>query len=127
MKIDIRTAALLVGTISLVLFPALALAQTGLIPCSGTDCDFDDLVTLVKNVINFLLFKIAAPLAAVMFAYAGFLYLSNRGNEGQVKQAHEIFWYVFWGLVVALGAWILINFILTFFLGAASPFNFLTP
>lgn len=91
------------------------------------ECDFNDLVTLAQNVINFLIFNIAAPLAAVMFAYAGFLYVTNRGNEGQVKQAHEIFLYVFWGLVCALAAWITVNFILEFFLGSASQFNFLGP
>lgn len=111
-------------------FPALASAatQSGLVVCgnvSGEQCTFDDLIKQVQVVIDFLIFKIAAPLAAVMFAYAGFLYVTNRGNESQVKQAHEIFWNVFIGLVVALAAWLIISFILTFFLGEGSKFNFL--
>jgi len=89
------------------------------------ECYFEDMIILAQNVINFLIFKIASPLAAVMFAYAGFLYVTNRGNEGQVKQAHDIFLYVFWGLLVALAAWITVNFILEFFLGSGSAFNFL--
>lgn len=121
--------------------PTVVFAQSTIIPCgfdlngdgvvktmAGFDeeCDFNDLITLAQNVINFLIFGIASPLAAIMFAYAGFLYVTNRGNEGQVKQAHDIFLYVFWGLVVALGAWVFVNFILEFLLGAGSSYNFLT-
>ena len=76
--------------------------------------------------LNFLIFKIAAPLGAIMFAYAGFLYITNGGNESKIKQAHDVFLYVFIGLVVSLAAWLLMNFILEFFLGAGSSFNFLS-
>lgn len=98
---------------------------TGLVVCTGPDCDFNKLIEQVQVVINFLIFQIAAPLAAIMFAYAGFLYVTNRGNESQIKEAHEIFWNVFIGLVIALAAWLTINFILTFFLGESSSFNLL--
>jgi len=107
----------------------------GIVVCGNTSggnqgldsqpCTFNDIINQVKVVIDFALFKIAAPLAAVMFAYAGFLYVTNRGNESQIKQAHEIFWNVFIGLVIALAAWLTMNFILTFFLGQDSAFNFL--
>lgn len=88
-------------------------------------CTFDDFIVLAQNVINFLIFKIAAPLAAIMFAYAGYLYLTNRGNEAQVKQAHDVFTYVLIGLIVALAAWLTVNFIVTFFL--KPEYNFLAP
>lgn len=108
-------------------------APSGLVPCGNTaaagvttdPCAYADLVTLVTTVINFLIFKIAAPLGAIMFAYAGFLYLTNGGNESKIKQAHDVFLFVFWGLVVALAAWLLVNFVLEFFLGTGSAFNFL--
>lgn len=103
--------------------------DSGLVVCGNPGqpaCGFDKLIQQVQVAINFLIFRIAAPLAAVMFAYAGYLYVTNRGNEGQINEAHEIFWNVFIGLVVALAAWLTINFILVFFLGASSPFNFLT-
>ena len=60
-----------------------------------------------------------------MFIWAGFLYLTAAGNEGQVKKAHELFWAVFIGIVIALAAWLLVNAVLTFFLGEDSIFNFL--
>jgi len=100
---------------------------SGLIPCgiSSTpgamvdatqQCTFDDLIILAQNVINFLIFNIASPLAAVMFAYAGFLYVTNAGNESRVNEAKGIFWAVFWGFVIVLAAWLTVNMIVTFFL-----------
>jgi hypothetical protein len=127
--------------------PTVVFAQSTLIPCGfdlngdkqvkdanppmlqsspHEECYFNDVVTIAQNVINWLIFKLAMPLAAIMFAYAGFLYVTNQGNEGQVKQAHDIFTNVFIGLVIALAAWITVNFVLQFFLGANSKFNFLS-
>jgi len=119
------------------MFAGAQKVSSGLIPCgnvssggsiaAGQECEFNDFIILAQNVINFLIFKIASPLAAIMFAYAGFLYLTNGGNESKVKQAHDIFWYVFIGLVVALAAWLVVNFILEFFLGTGSVYNLLGP
>jgi len=132
------SAGFLIATAMLVGMPMFAFAQPatpdeGLIPCGNTKadntvsdpCTFGDLITLAQTVINFLIFKIAAPLAAVMFIWAGFLYLTAAGNEGQVKKAHDLFWAVFIGLVIALAAWLMVSFVLRFFLGDASNFNFL--
>lgn len=122
------TALIAVPLIGFAQGPASTIIPCGLNSSNGvvTDpCTFNHLITLAQNVINFLIFRIAAPLGAIMFAYAGFLYVTNRGNEGQVTQAHEIFLYVFWGLVIALAAWLLVNFILVFLLGDASDFNYL--
>jgi hypothetical protein len=132
--------------VSLFFVPNVLLAQapppSTIIPCGFDDdtdgvvrdsstspdeeCKWNDIIILAQNVINFLIFSIAAPLAAVMFAYAGFLYVTNNGNEGKVRQAHEIFLYVFWGLVVCMAAWLTVNYVLVFFLGASSGFNLLS-
>ena len=125
----LASAALLFGA-----FTVADAATLGLIPCgnvaSGTGsttdmCTFTDLVVLAQTVIKFLIFSLAAPIAAIMFAYAGFTYITNGGNELKIKQAHDIFLYVFWGLIIALAAWLMVNFVLTFLLGTGSAFNFL--
>lgn len=146
LKLLLLPIVVLLGTV-LMPIPAIAQSPSSIIPCGfdlngdtvirdtpsawsaspHEECYFEDFIILAQKFIDFLIFKIAAPLAAVMFAYAGFLYVTNRGNEGQVKQAHDIFLYVFWGFVVALGAWITVNFILEFFLGSGSIYNFLGP
>jgi hypothetical protein len=105
--------------------------NSGLVPCgfgdnadAAEECQFDDLILLAKNVMNFLLFVIAVPIAAVSFAWAGWLYLSAAGNESKVKQAHEIFGYVVLGLCIALAAWLIVN-ALVIGLGVGSKYNFL--
>jgi hypothetical protein len=109
-----------------VVMPSSVYAATasGLIPCgnapgAGEACTFDDIIKLAQNVINFLIFKIASPIAAVMFAYAGFLWVTNAGNESKITQAKGIFWAVFIGFVVALAAWLTINMIVNFFLDSS--------
>lgn len=134
------TATALFTLMIIAAVPSIGLAQTkttsGLIPCGqGTlvggmvaeneRCTFDDLIILAQNVINFLIFRIAAPIAAVMFAYAGFLWLTNGGNEARITQARSVFWMVFWGLVIALAAWLTVNMIVTFFVGTDSQVNYL--
>ena len=59
----------------------------GLVPCDGgaTPCDFAALLTLISNVLDFMIYSVATPIAAIMFAYAGFLYLTAQDNEGKVK------------------------------------------
>ena len=143
-------ATLVFGILMLAtLSPLVSYAATsGLIPCgfdvnnSGVvadefnpdgsiklseECHYSDFITLVETVIDFLIFKLAAPISALMFAYAGFLYMTNNGNESQIKQAHDIFLSVFWGFVIALGAWLVVKVILGFLIGDTSPFNFLGP
>jgi hypothetical protein len=140
MKFFTQIAATILFALMIIAFtPGSVLAQTktisGLIPCGNVvengmvveseRCTFDDLIVLAQIVINFLIFKIAAPLAAVMFAYAGFLWLTNAGNESKITQAREVFWMVFWGLVIALAAWLTVNMIVTFFVGEGSAVNYL--
>lgn len=115
-------------------------AETGgLVPCGtelvtpgqGADyksvaegCKFEQFIILAKNIMNFLLFTIAVPIAAISFAWAGWLYLSASGNESKVQEAHRIFGYVVWGLCIALAAWLIVNAIVIG-LGVGSKYNFL--
>jgi len=85
-----------------------------LVPCNGSKenpCNFNSLVQLVSNIIDFIIY-ISVSASAVMFAYAGFLYLSSQGDTGKVKTAHNIFKNVGWGLVFVLGAWLIVKAIL---------------
>lgn len=84
----------------------------GLIPCGGAGeplCTFNFFIQLIRNVINFLLVSIAIPLAMILFAYAGWLYMSAGGDPGKISQGHQIFRNVVVGLVLALAAWLIVN------------------
>ena len=73
-------------------------------------CKWPDLIILGNNIIDFLL-TISVSLAAISFAYAGFLYMTAGGDTGTI-QAHEILWKVVIGIVVSLGAWLIVHFII---------------
>lgn len=75
-------------------------------------CDFADLMDLVNNVINFLLFVIATPLVAIILCYAGFLLLTSGGSSEKMTKVKSIFKNVIIGYIVALLAWLLIKTIL---------------
>src|SRR3990167_3263145 len=111
---NIKTLTAVIAPTILILaifLPAYTLADP-LVPCSGADCDFDSLIELIKNIVTFLLFSFAVPLAAISFAIAGVMILTAGGNTGQVEKAKEIFWNVLIGLIVALSAWLIVNAIL---------------
>lgn len=115
--------------------PTLSFAQSGLIPC-GTEktkietiidangketqtggeiinpCEFSDIFKLINDVVNFLLFTLALPIAAIMFAYSGFLMLFSGGDSGKRTKAKGIFWNVVLGLILAAAAWLIVHTIL---------------
>ena len=106
--------------ISLVVFSILALPLLsfagGLIPCDGSTaspCDFNALMKLIDNVIQFILFKLALPVAALMFFYAGFKLVTSGGSTEARGKAKSIFTSTVFGLVIAVGAWIIVKTILT--------------
>ena len=90
---------------------------SSLVPC-GTNtnpgaCDFNALIKLVNNVVNFILFRLAVPIAAIMFAYAGFELLTAGGDTAKLKKAKTIFTNVAIGLVIAAAAWLIVHTILS--------------
>lgn len=76
-------------------------------------CDFNYLMALVNNVIDFLLFVIATPLVAIILCYAGFLMLTSGGSSEKVTKAKHIIKSVVFGYIIALAAWLIINTILS--------------
>ena len=106
--------------------PALALAQGGLpdkiVPCSGVDCTFCDLAQLAQNILNTGIF-VAVFLSAVLFAYAGWLYLSNEAL-GEQMRARAMFQNVAFGLAIILGAWLFVDTLMKTLLGGSYlPWN----
>lgn len=92
-----------------------AVLPGGLIPCGNSGqpaCDFNMLIKLVQNIINFLVYM-AAPVAAVAFAWAGVLYLTAAGDETKIGKAHAIFTDVLIGLGIVLSAWLIVKLIVT--------------
>lgn len=103
-------------------FVSMAYAQTGgLVPCTD-NCTFSSLITLISNVLQFMLF-LAAFVATLLFAYAGFQYVFAAGDQGKIKKAHQIFWTTFIGLVFMASAWLIVKLIVdTLGSGAGAQF-----
>jgi hypothetical protein len=114
----------------MVVVPGISLAQgapdSGLVHCGITDkavlaahkdyanpCDFNSLMDLVNTVINFILFKMVVPIAAIMFAYAGYLLVTAGGETaGARTKAKSIFTNAIVGLIIAVAAWLIVSTIL---------------
>ena len=97
--------------------PALSFAAQnpsllGLVTCNEK-CDFNDLMTLINKVIHFVLYDMAIPIAAIMFAYAGFLLVTAGGETGAVTKARSIFTNTVLGLIFAVAAFVIIRTILS--------------
>jgi hypothetical protein len=107
----------LIFIVTLLLLAPVASFAAGLVPCGGpgdkyAKCDFNTLMIMINGLIDFLLFKISLPIAAIVFAYVGFLILFSGGDEGKHKQARSIATNLVFGIVIALVAWLIVKTIL---------------
>ena len=82
-----------------------------LVPCSGSNCGFNELMTLVNNVINYIFIVFAVPIAAIMFAYAGFLIVTSAGSKESREKAKSIFYNVALGLFFIGASWLIVHVI----------------
>lgn len=67
------------------------------------ECDFADLLTLVNNVLNWLV-MISFSAAIITFSWAGFTLLTSGGNPVKKDQAKKMLWSVVKGFTIILAA-----------------------
>ena len=123
----IRSAAILIFVLAVT--PSLAMAA-GIPTIVPSDCNgpggcqsICELAVLAQNVLNAAIY-LAVVVSAVLFAWAGFLYLTNVANSGQHSRAVEVFTNVFIGLVIILAGWLVIDVVMRAFVGASVlPWN----
>ncbi len=130
-----KSFALLFLILTIVSFvPKLSLAQTsgsstlnygGWVQCDGMiakdgngtllepernkECNFINLINMVKYLINWL-FGISVPIMVAMLAYSGYLHMT--GKEANIKKSYEILKKAVLGFVVMLMAWFIVTTIL---------------
>ena len=100
---------------ALALAPSLALAVSINNPIVPQSCNgkggchsICDLATLAQNVMNVGIF-VAVFLSAILFAWAGWKYVTAQGNSGQAGAAKKLFFNVMIGFVIILVAWIFVD------------------
>ena len=120
MKIYNQKICAVVVSLAIFIVPVLAFAQIG-IPCGDfkagqKECGFDDLIILANNVIKFLMFSVAVPLAAIGFMWVGGNLVINQDKEGAWSTAKNSFWDIIMGFGIMLGAYVFIKTLLFAFL-----------
>ena len=113
------TLALGLVAIPLVLAPAVSAdsaaesVQDGVKEIGGTS-NQTDFNTGVKTIVNMLLFLLGL-VSVVMIIYGGFRYTTSQGDSGNTKAAKDIILYAVIGLVVAILAFAIVNFVISSF------------
>ncbi|MEI8174689.1 MAG: hypothetical protein WCG28_01935 [bacterium] len=75
-------------------------------------CDFNAFMDLINTVIKFILFKLAVPISAIMFFYAGFELVISGGNTEKRGMAKKVFTNAVLGLVIAVASWLIVRTVL---------------
>jgi hypothetical protein len=67
----------------------------------------DTIRGLIETIVNEILIPIGGVVAVVMIIYAGFLYVTAKGDPGQIKKAHDALLWAVIGAAILLGAWVI--------------------
>ena len=120
MKINLKKALVYSLVVMFLVSPLVVDAQSGsgfqwgnLVPCGETDpteCGPEEFFELIFNVVTAVII-LGITFSTIIFAYAGFLYITAQGNQEQVKKATKIFGRVGIGLFFALIAYLVIQLI----------------
>ncbi len=87
-----------------------------LVPCGTSknpeDCTICHLWKLISNIINFISFNLAIPVAAFLFIVAGVIFLTSGGNQNRVGLARSILTNTIIGIAIIFVSWIFIDSLL---------------
>ena len=103
-----------------VFLPLTASAHVGipdhLVPCGrpGTPpvCNVCHLYDLAHNLMDFMLWALAAPLLVVALIAGGVVWLTSAGSEEKVALGRRILFSAIIGFLIAFAAWVIVNTIL---------------
>ncbi len=108
--------------VAVVYAQAPKLDYSGFVKCDGelkdgeqgrqTRCDFAALMNTIVKLVNWL-FYISIPLAIVMFAWSGALYMT--GQKGNIDKAKGIFTAVAVGFIIMVVAWFVVRQVVEWF------------
>lgn len=80
--------------------------------CTGIGAKGDSLLTTVNKIINIVI-GVVGFAAVAMTIYGGVQYTTSAGDPGKVKKAKDTIMYGIVGLVVAILAFAIVNFVLS--------------
>ncbi|MDP3051996.1 MAG: TrbC/VirB2 family protein [bacterium] len=101
-KILFKTSFFL-ASFGLAPFARAACEETGGLKNPLISCSFAELVTNIAKIVA----AIGVPIAVCAIIWAGFLFVTARGSEDQIKKAKTTFFWAIIGTAILLGAWAL--------------------
>lgn len=116
-KTVLLSLALLIGVVAFV--PSYVSAspageiQTGVNQAGGTG--EPTLGARIQTIVNMLLFLLGA-IAVIMIVIGGIRYTTSNGDSGNIKSAKDTILYSAVGLVVAILAYAIVNFVISVFI-----------
>jgi riboflavin transporter FmnP len=81
----------------------------GLVPCRGAGCTPCHVLLLIKNIANFLVRDVTAPLAGLLFLVGGIMMIAAGGSEERFKKGKQIFVNTAIGAFIVLASWAIVN------------------
>lgn len=99
-----------------------------IVPCGGHNSDGTDgplctvchIPKLIKNLIDYMIYYIALPLAAVMFTVAGVFFVTAGENPQKVQQAKSLFKSIVIGILIIFLGWTLVDTVIYTLAGGES-------
>lgn len=82
-------------------------------PAQGVASTLSEVPQVIGNATNVLISLIGA-FSFLMLAYAGFLYLTGRGEKTRILKAHRAFAYAIYGLIIGVLAYGIANTVIRF-------------
>lgn len=82
--------------------------DTGLVTCVGPDCNWCSLMSLVNNVVEWLIIFLSV-IAVIVLVIAGFKLVTSAGNTEAWSSAKSMFTNVILGIIIVLAAWLAID------------------
>lgn len=67
----------------------------------------DTIKGLIETIVNNILMPIGGVVAVVMIMYAGFLFVTARGEPAKITKAKDALLYAVIGAAILLGAWVI--------------------
>ncbi|MEK7150748.1 MAG: transglycosylase SLT domain-containing protein [Patescibacteria group bacterium] len=80
---------------------------------TGCPCSLCDLYTLGRNIVNFLLYGIAIPVAAIAILYGGVMMLISAGDPKKITDGKSAISSAVIGIAITFFAWVIINALLS--------------
>ena len=119
LRLTLLSFAAMVGLIAAPLVPATVLAQNspidsieqGTKDVGGRGANTDELANNLKTIVNVLLFVLGA-IAVIMIIIGGIRYTTSNGDASATKGAKDTVLYAVVGLIVAILAYAIVNFVL---------------